>query len=47
MLTVGCTMVGTAGTSLMKGSQMGPAGTPCPKVSKTSGEGKLKKNARH
>lgn len=46
MLTVGCTMDGTAGISLTRGSQMGPVGTPCPKVRKTSGEGKLKENAR-
>lgn len=36
MLTAGCTRVGTVGTSLMKGSPTGPAGTLCPKVSKTS-----------
>lgn len=30
--TAGCTKGGTAGTSLMKGSPMEPAGTLCPKV---------------
>lgn len=36
MLTAGCTRAGTVGTSLMRGSPTGPAGTLCPKVSKTS-----------
>lgn len=35
-LTAGCTRAGTVATTLMRGSPMGPAGTRCPKVSKTS-----------
>lgn len=35
-LMAGCTRAGTVATTLMRGSPMGPAGTRCPKVSKTS-----------